>query len=149
MGCGWVTTLSWMGLLVLMSIHLPDHTGAVPTTPAQAQPKATRVHHLAALLKVSNFTSAKQVFLEAIDSANSDPTTKVTLAGIPMSPQSNPQDNLIYICDAVYNHNVTTFLVIGPQKIINILSIVTNYVGIPVVGYNTDTHKVGVKVSGL
>ena len=148
-GCGWVTILSWMVLLVLMSLQLPNHTGAAPTTSAQAQPKETHVHHIAALLKVSNFTSAKQVFLDAIDSANRDPSTKVTLAGIPLKTWSSPNDNIEYVCDAVFHQNVTTFLVIGPQKIINILSIITNYVGIPVVGYNKDSDQVGAKVSGL
>ena len=91
--------------------------------------------------------------MEAIDVANRDHTTKVTLEGIPMTlnaSESDAKDYLEYICNAVFNLNVTTFLAVGPQKIINILSIVTNYVGIPVVGYNTDSQQVAVRrVSNL
>ena len=148
MGSGWVTTLSWTVLLVVVSLQLPDPARAAKRVPGRAQSDATHIHNIAALLQVSNFSSAKLAFTEAIDATNRDRNTKVTLEGIPMTlnaSESHPTDYLEYFCNPIYYHNVTTFLAVGPQKIINILSIVTNYVGIPVVGYNTDTHQVAVQ----
>ena len=148
LGCDWVTILSWTVLLVVASIHLPEPARAAPRGPGRTQSKDTHIHHIAALLEGSNFSAAKLTFMEAIDVANRDHTTKVTLEGIPMTlnaSESDAKDYLEYICNAVFNLNVTTFLAVGPQKIINILSIVTNYVGIPVVGYNTDSQQVAVR----
>ena len=148
MGSDWVTTLSWTVLLVVVSIHLPELARAAQRRTGRTQSKATHIHHIAALLEGSNFTAAKLTFTEVIDAANRDHSNKVTLEGIPMSlnvSESHPKDYLEYFCDAIYNLNVTTFLAVGPQKIINILSIVTNYVGIPVVGYSTDSPQVAVE----
>ena len=147
-GCDWVTILSWTVLLVVVSIHLPEPARAAPRGSGRTQSEETHIHYIAALLEGSNFTSAKLTFMEAIDVANRDHNTKVTLEGLPMSlnvSESDPKRYIEYICDPIYNHNVTTFLAVGPQKIINILSIVTNYVGIPVVGYNTDSQQVAVR----
>ena len=110
-------------------------------------------HHLAALFQVDNFTAhafALSDSLKRVHEAGLLPP-HVTLRGMALPsepPFHDPHSALIYICDAFYHNNVTSFLAIGDQNMINVLSIATQYVGVPLIVYNTDRSDIFVRVSG-
>ncbi len=159
--CKWVnwracSVLVTLVCLVVVPLHCGVMVTAQATSPSKPGSSSSRrndvnppphVHHIAALLEAANHSSTQAAFLEAISAANRDPHSPVTLQGVSLAQQTDPPFYLAYICDAILNHNVTTFVAIGSQKMINILSIVTTYVGIPVIGYNTQARRVAVQVS--
>ena len=114
----------------------------------------THTHHLAAMFKVDNFTAHAFALNNAIRRINSagilPPHVNMLGMALPAeSPFDNPNSVLIYVCDAFYNNNVTSFLAIGDQKMINMLSIATQYVGVPLIAYNTDRSDTYVRVSTI
>ncbi len=139
---------SWIFIVVTLCLSGVTTRGAQLASPrsAPSRPTPPHVHHVAGLFEVANFSSLVRIFDESISTVNGR-GTRVALKGVPLMPLPDPQQTLAYICDAVLHNNVTAFLAIGSQRIINVLSIVTTYVGIPVVGFNTQTGKIAVKVS--
>ena len=129
----------------------PSHdVSSLDTT--QLRNKRTHIHHIAAMFKVDNFTAHALAFQEAISLTNAADLlpTHISLEGLALPaehPFENPHSALIYVCDAIYNHNVTSFLAVGDQDMINILSIVTQYLGVPLISYNTDKYETFVRVS--
>lgn len=111
------------------------------------------VHHIGAMFQVDNFTAYALAFRRAIANANNQMDAHVRLEGVALPSGEELLDNLksaanrlTYICDAVQHNNITTFLAIGGQDMLNTLSIVTQYVGIPVIGYNTARQTVAIMV---
>ena len=72
------------------------------------------------------------------------PTDNVTLYY-----RENVGTDLHHICSAVQRYNISVFFAMGSQDIINVLSIVSKYIGVPVIGYNTDKSSLSVRVSVL
>ncbi len=151
---GWSPRVCWLTSTLLLWLTSRLFTGA-PGVVASPLPQPRSTHriapqstqHIVGFFNVSNFNATSTVFNSTLTDINRNPHHHVILQGLSLPPQPDPQANLVYICDAVTHHNVTTFLAIGTQKVLNVLSIVNQYVGIPIVAYNTDTHQVQVKVS--
>ena len=104
-------------------------------------------HHIGGSFEVSNFTEYAIEFVHALN--RSLPPTHVQFEAINLQAWSNLHGRLMYICDAVAHNNVTVFLAVGSQDMVNTLSIVTEYVGIPVIGYVTDTVTASSTVSSV
>ena len=102
------------------------------------------LHHVAGIFEVDNFTDYALYFNRALareTAAAGGPGMGVRMEALSLPAWSNAHDQLTYICDACRHHNITAFVAVGGQDLLNTLSIVTRYVGVPIVGYNTDTDK--------
>lgn len=73
------------------------------------------------------------------------------LKGVPLqaAPGGVHPDLMPLFCNAVRHDNVSVFLVFGDQHVMNALSVVTSYLGIPVLGYNTDRKVAALRVGLL
>jgi len=56
---------------------------------------------------------------------------------------------LVYVCDAVKHNNISAMVVIGEHQLINTVLTATRYLGVPLLGYNTDRTSVDIRVSIL
>ena len=124
----------------------------------EPHPTLPRVQYVGALLQVDNFTEYALEFRRALAASNQQPGSGIHLEGVslpigdnlaPRSELKSAANRLIYICDAVSHNNITTFVAIGGQDLMNTLSIVTSYVGLPIIGYNTDRQNMAIRVSHL
>ena len=122
-------------------------------TPSSTPPSPV-LHHIGCSFKVSNFTDYAFRFIHALERAEAgqpvDPATgraRIRYESVPLAAYSNAHDWLVYICDAVGHNNITVFFAVGSQDMINTLSIVTRYVGIPIIGYVTQRETAPITVS--
>ena len=107
------------------------------------------VQHVGALFELPDFSIYQTALQASINRTNTagGPGRWAHLAGVALPALNNTHQSIIYICDAVLNNNISAFIAIGSQDTINILSIVTSYVGIPIVGYSTSKKTTSLRVS--
>lgn len=122
------------------NVDISTYTSPPPTTlplfPSSPPGPLPPLHHIGGAFEVANFTEVAVEFIHALN--HSVPPTHVRFEAINLQAWSNLHEWLVYICDAVAHNNVTVFLAVGSQDMVNTLAIVTEYVGIPVIGYVTD-----------
>jgi hypothetical protein len=109
----------------------------------------TTTHYIGAMFEEPDFKLCSEAVHGSIQRMNRDPTTRVRLRNVSLASFSDVGKDLIYLCDAIQHHNITSMIVIGGQNMINTVSIATKYLGIPIIGYNTGRGAVSVKVSLL
>lgn len=114
----------------------------------------SRDYQIAAVFQTSNFSDLAQTFRRAVSRLNTDSSaaaslTPITFKALALPAFGSPVDLLVYTCDAVFHANVSAFVVIGDQNTINIVSIVTKHIAIPILGYNTERQSVMHRVSCL
>ena len=121
---------------------------SLPARPTAALP-ITPLYHIGALFESKDPEVYAQEFGAVIKSYNGEKNADLPVGDVNLTSTdyANVRKTLGILCDAVQHHNITVFFVMGTQDIINILSIVTKYVGIPVIGYNTEVRGFSVRVS--
>lgn len=145
---------SWAGMhkaslltaVLILLLLLACPTRARPTSRPSA-PRPRPVYNVGAIFEVENITYHVREFQRAIGEINKQNDTLLEAKEIVLHPYRNVGDNFRYICDAIHSNNITAFFVMGSQNTINIVSIVTKYVGIPVIGYNSNKNTIAVRVS--
>ncbi len=143
-----VTTGSDQLTAELSSVHPKILHGAYTSSRQGARP---RTYHIGAVFEVdkvdnvSEFTTAFQSAIKQVN--NKMPHTGVMARDVTLPYLDDVGNSINYICDAIHNNNVTVFIAVGSQKMINVLTIITKYLGIPIIGYNTDMSHMAVRVS--
>lgn len=123
-------------------------TDTMVTSSATATTAATG-HYIGAMFEEASYNVCSEALHASLKRTYSDPSAKVTLKKVLMAPFNNVAKALIYLCDAIQHQNITTQVVVGGQHMINTVSITTQFLGIPIIGYNTDRSAVTVKVGTL
>ncbi|ELT90376.1 hypothetical protein CAPTEDRAFT_189638 [Capitella teleta] len=132
---------SLCGLLLLGVLLAPCAVHCQP--PPAASPTEPLVQHIAAVFEVDNFTSLSARFNRSIGRANHD-LSGVRLEGVSLMALQNVHSMIIYVCDAILNYNITAFVAIGSQRLVNTLTVVTHQTGIPMLAYVTEPSPLAV-----
>ena len=134
-----------------MSTHRSRWTGgvvclaAVLTATVAAAAVDVSAQYMGAVFEQADFAAYQKTFARAIQRVNADTHTSLKEVALPAFDDVHVA--LMYVCDALDNRTFNSFLVVGGQDTINTLTIVTQYVGIPLLAYNTDVHAVTLPVS--
>ena len=105
------------------------------------------IYNIGALFDVNNISLYVLDFNRAIREINNQNDVQLEAKEIVLYPDRNISANFHSICDAIRRNNITAFFVVGSQHTINMVSIVTKHVGIPVIGYKSDRNTIAVRVS--
>ena len=110
-----------------------------------------RERHVGAVFPFDNFTTYKESFRRSLDRVNDAKPSRVKLTGETLVAPSGgfSPDFMPRICEAVKRNNFSVFLVFGGQDVMNTLTVVTSYLRIPVLGYNTDRNVAVRRVSAF
>jgi hypothetical protein len=134
-------------LLVLLSYPPPSWTTSIPVTSSSATKpsRAKFSYDIGAVFEVENVSAYTLAFKSAVKTVNVADTAGIVVREVTMPTLNSVGKNFHYICNAISNHNITIFIAVGSQNMINMLSIITKYLGIPILGYNTDRNHVVVR----
>lgn len=108
-------------------------------------------HHIGGSFEVPNFTEYAVSFRRALARRGVVAASGggIRYEAVSLQAWRNAHEWLVYVCDAVQHNNITAFVAVGRQDMINTLAIVTRYVGIPILGYNTAPQTgAPIRVSG-
>ena len=101
-----------------------------------------------AVFQLDNLTAYTDTFRRALERADGGRPARVRLTGdvVQVAAAAVHPDLMARVCDVIRRHNVSVFLAFGGQDLMNALSVVTSYLGIPVLGYNTDRNVAALRV---
>lgn len=105
------------------------------------------VFRIGAVFQARNFTDWSRGFHEAVSRINQDKTRGIRVDGITLPVRKNPQSILTCVCDAVVRDNLSVVVAFGSQDLINMITIVTGNVRLPLVAFNTERKPIYAKVS--
>ena len=141
-----------VGMDVLSSVSPSSPSSPLsPSSPSSSNTPDAPIQHIAALFEVNNVTSLALLFNESLRRVNEGSAApggepRVKLDGVSLTALQNVHNTIIYVCDAIKHFNITAFVAVGSQRIINTLSIVTYQTGIPVLAYVTEPAPMAVTV---
>ena len=101
---------------------------------------------IGAIFEPSEFTRFNEIFEQTI-SEQEGTYNGVSFRGVAIPSMENLYDNIRGLCNFISNNtdnNVVAFIVFGSRKTLNSISLVTETLGVPVLGYVTDkedTHQ--------
>ena len=105
--------------------------------------------NIVAIFPERNYSKHADIFNNSIIQQNSRNFGNISLSGVPLKGSTGPNDTYTQICDISSLINSTAFIVFGTQNAINSAYVMTKYLGIPLMGYNTETESLSVLVSGV
>ena len=126
------------------------HTARADTSTSLPEPPDIPVQHIGGMFEVENFTSLSLLFNQSVRKVNeslADRQSAYRFGGMTLPALRNVHNVIIYICDAIIHYNVTAFVAVGSQHIINTLTMVTRQTGTPLLAYVTEPAPVAVTVS--
>lgn len=74
-------------------------------------------------------------------------STAVNVTGISLTSVGGVRPVLVYVCDAVQHRNISAFIVVGHQRLINTVLTATRFLNVPLLAYNVDRSAVNIRVS--
>ena len=140
-----------VALALILAPEVGEGASTLRGAPLPPSSPPLPLHHIAGIFEVTNFTEYAIHFNQALSREVSSSAAAlvghVRMEAISLQAWNNAHDRLTYICDACRHNNITVFFAVGSQDMLNTLSIVTRYVGIPIIGYNTDKDSSPIRVS--
>jgi hypothetical protein len=101
--------------------------------------------NVSAMLPEVNFTLWSASFQDAL-SIEASRTPGLIAGGPTLMAVGGVGPVLVYVCDAVKHNNVSAFIVVGEQHLINTVLIATRHLGVPLLGYNIERPTVDIRV---
>lgn len=102
--------------------------------------------NIAAMFCEMNFERCARAFNTRLESTSS-PSLRVTHTAL--LPWNNPKQLLLGVCDAFNYTNTTAMFMTGKRDAIGLVSSVTHFVGIPLLGFSLDKEQLTYKVSSV
>ena len=101
-----------------------------------------------AVFQLDNLTAYSDTFRRALERVDGGRPARVRLTGdvLQVASAAVHPDLMARVCDVIRRHDVSVFLAFGGQDLMNALSVVTSYLAIPVLGYNTDRNVAALRV---
>lgn len=106
------------------------------------------VFRIGAVFQPRNFADWSRVFHETVSLTNQEKTRGIRVDGVTFPLLKNhPQSILTCVCDAVVRDNLSAVVAFGSQELINMVTLVTGNMRLPLVAFNTERKSVYAKVS--
>jgi hypothetical protein len=101
--------------------------------------------NISAMLPEVNFTAWSASFQEAL-AVEATRTPGLSPSGPTLMAVGGVGPVLVYVCDVVKHNNISAFVVVGEQHLINTVLIATRHLGVPLLGYNIERPTVDIRV---